>query len=55
MPCRIDGRDVDAEMTICRRVLSEVLGTDAGLEGGWYLESNKLVFPSSKKVAWILK
>ena len=52
MPCKIDGRDVEAEMTILRSASSEV-SDDVELEGVWYLESNKLVFPTSKKAARI--
>lgn len=33
IPCRIDGRDVEGEMTIYRSASSEELGKGAGLEG----------------------
>lgn len=31
--CRIDGRDLEAEMTICPSASSKELGKGAGLEG----------------------
>lgn len=33
IPCKMDGRDIEAEMPICRSASSEELGKDAGLEG----------------------
>lgn len=38
MPCKTDGRDIKAEMTIRQSNSSEVLGSDVELVGGWYLK-----------------
>lgn len=56
IPCRIDDKDIEAKMTICWSASSKELSKSARLEGiwgGWYLESNKLIFPTLKKAVWI--
>lgn len=50
MPWKRDSKDAEGEMTDWRSASSEALD-DAELEGAEDLESNKLVFPTSKEAA----